>query len=336
MGIYVRQKLLASLGLDPSAPLEPSAEPASVDVEEVVSQLRRLHSDLKTFVAESISLYGIDPSLVSDMVQGDDVMENFGLPETSHELQSDDLEQIAERAFAISPRLGAIDQSSESSADSSRRTPETVNPTAPQERRPEQFNKHDLHRRDSQKTPFLPANLGPAPQAPSAHDSPLLEEDPLDKLLPKSTPRSAATDDDVDADDEPIVAAPIVREDLFDVPLSIAERKRQLAKPAADVVRAADQQWRFNSDEQSASAVTPAATPDPVPAAEAVVPAEEPQPIVSDDQTQPVNSAQAEPEVSPPIAPQNANEDENLKPNTDSGRTYPSFSGSPPPKRRQV
>lgn len=174
MGMFVRQRLLAALGIEG----EPERQGGTVDLQPAVSELKRLHSELRGFVAESLAMYlddsisspgqevtgdpdlmfgagnpevrtlpGIDPAVESvedthDLAEQEsaeplfetspaddsDYDEPFGSdddellppPAVANEAQSrtlgtvasiqnDELENLAERTFAISPRLGAIE-----------------------------------------------------------------------------------------------------------------------------------------------------------------------------------------------------------------------------------
>lgn len=78
MGMFVRQKLLSALGIDGQAPASPST-----DIEPVIGELKRLHTELKEFVAESLAMYSsefgtiqiqIDPGFDPSEAPGADVM----------------------------------------------------------------------------------------------------------------------------------------------------------------------------------------------------------------------------------------------------------------------
>lgn len=133
MGIFVRQKLLAALGIENTA-LPPAHAAAGPDMQLIAGELKRLHAELKTFVAESLSQAYVteQPEAPYQAVAGEQ-----GLPAQYDEEQAappadaphafpsvaecsaeeprvfaeaqDKLEQFARRAFAISPRLGAIE-----------------------------------------------------------------------------------------------------------------------------------------------------------------------------------------------------------------------------------
>lgn len=105
MGMFVRQKLLAALGIEGSlAPLssgESSLSPQAVN--QILTELHRLHGELKGFVAESVSHYSIEP-----------LTERAGVSSATSGaggagVIADDFEELAGRTFAISPRLGSIE-----------------------------------------------------------------------------------------------------------------------------------------------------------------------------------------------------------------------------------
>lgn len=111
MGIFVRQRLLAALGIEGNLDAVAGAE--SVDLAPLSAELKRLHSELKTFVVESLSMYSvdaIDPSQFDEAVVERPIPpEPLGiLVSEPHQPPDDYLEHTAEKTFAISPRLGAL------------------------------------------------------------------------------------------------------------------------------------------------------------------------------------------------------------------------------------
>jgi hypothetical protein len=113
MGMFVRQQLLAALGIEGAVRNAAAADHAVADLVPVAGELKRLHSELKTFVAESLSMYVME--VVSNvesgqMSQADEQSVNQRVSMDSPVMaESEDfLEQTAEKTFAISPRLGAI------------------------------------------------------------------------------------------------------------------------------------------------------------------------------------------------------------------------------------
>ncbi len=66
MGMFVRQKLLAALGIEG----ELENEGRNVDLQPTISELKRLHSELRGFVAESLAMYMSDYH-IGESVVGD-------------------------------------------------------------------------------------------------------------------------------------------------------------------------------------------------------------------------------------------------------------------------
>ncbi len=108
MGMFVRQKLLAALGIEgslaPSSGGDSALSPQAVN--QILTELHRLHGELRGFVAESVSHYSIEPLSERSAAQSgsgtDSAADNAGVI-------ADDFEDLAGRTFAISPRLGAIE-----------------------------------------------------------------------------------------------------------------------------------------------------------------------------------------------------------------------------------
>ncbi len=145
MGMFVRQRLLSALGIE-GAPLVAAQQSVGPNVKRLTGELTRLHSQLKEFVAESLAPTYVtelptpvyptapdEPEIPSpgqglpgpgydideyEEPQFEDEEEPFvaqsppkpvsGEPRIFMESE-DKLEQFARRAFAISPRLGAIE-----------------------------------------------------------------------------------------------------------------------------------------------------------------------------------------------------------------------------------
>ncbi len=146
MGMFVRQQLLAALGIEGSSTKARAA--AGADTRRIAGALRRLHGELKVFVAESLAnTYIGQPETAAETAAeppggqaadqapsvgeglpavGEDTF-GFGLlgepglpgePEQSPVEEAlvrfdharDELESIAQRAFAISPRLGSMEE----------------------------------------------------------------------------------------------------------------------------------------------------------------------------------------------------------------------------------
>jgi len=138
IGMYVRQKLLSTLGLADASKPKDGQQLDSSELKLLTAELRRLHRELQIFLADStptISPESIPPfpravaenflaegaPLLPESEPTDDaITPSLGhLPYTTpmpppDEIHSfaevDELENLADRAFAISPRLGALDE----------------------------------------------------------------------------------------------------------------------------------------------------------------------------------------------------------------------------------
>ncbi len=128
MGMFVRQRLLSALGIDGQPPAAEKQASSGPDVKKISGDLRRLHGELKVFVAESlanayighagdhnqmITIEASEVGLVSGFMPAPDPAEQISLADLDEtmavfEQARDELEQMAQRAFAISPRLGPI------------------------------------------------------------------------------------------------------------------------------------------------------------------------------------------------------------------------------------
>ncbi|MBY0552861.1 MAG: hypothetical protein K2W95_36595 [Candidatus Obscuribacterales bacterium] len=209
MGMFVRQRLLAALGIEGEIEREGRGR---VDLQPAVSELRRLHSELRGFVAESLAMY-LDSDVSDTTAVGSDPDPMFAARSPNHEqppatngvndqayaqdeaassdvdsiavvsdsptevtvepvIRDDELEKLADRTFAISPRLGAIE------------------PVAPA----------PVFR------PIVPATISGASL-----------RDPLGELLEGAD----LPDDEANFIDE---------EESFTIPLAIQERRRQIAE----------------------------------------------------------------------------------------------------------
>lgn len=105
MGMFVRQKLLAALGIEGNlTPTTAGQQPLSPQaVNQILMELHRLHGELRGFVADSVAPYSIEPPVDKSAA----ATLGAPLPETSP--ISDDFEELAGRTFAISPRLGELE-----------------------------------------------------------------------------------------------------------------------------------------------------------------------------------------------------------------------------------
>ena len=255
MGIFVRQKLLAALGIEGS--LQVDQQQSKADLEPVVGQMKRLHSELKMFVAESLSIYNQEFDVSVVMETPADIEQNIPLDSTG---TGDELERVAERTFAISPRLGAIAPADEELV----RLRESVPPGLLNHKTNELYGRHELHRRDTHRylhqraasevldTPFsnvdatfdleprfvsTPADSGGEPTVSGL--DPYYDEDsspkppvrdPLDQLLPEAGSAKSNKSRRAIAEQNEMAEESLDDDDLFDVPPSIAERRRQLAE----------------------------------------------------------------------------------------------------------
>lgn len=337
MGVFVRQRLLAALGIEGAAAADPNA--SNVDVEAILGDLKRVHSELKSFVAESLSPYSPDAFGQTEFAEtdlqqlnlfaDDEAVSNaVASIEAAHD---DELERVAERAFAISPRLGTIGHA--------HRIAKTIDDGKTHEllSRHEIHSRRDMHRyhhphasSDTMDVPFVqetPAEPGsmPTPAQPTNVDDPLAKLLTGDELNRKTVkPRVEADYDD----------------DTFDVPLSIAERRRQMAAEHHDPepiqlneVQPAQVDYDFptNIDHDLSTQV-------------AIQPAQAVQSSISVQPNGVSDDAIDENGVETDSTYSQASEDgsttsssSGMEPQNELGRPlgYPPLSGSPPPKRRQ-
>ncbi|HEY9774759.1 MAG TPA: hypothetical protein V6C81_13440 [Planktothrix sp.] len=143
VSVFVRQRLLSSLGLDGQEAVTDTT--SAPDWQHIAGQLRRLHRELQVFIAESMANNQLadeaeppkfivpeenfvskgGPILVEynpahqryvEQRQALNLQQptNTGAAATPTkvpplDVSSDEMEQLADRAFAISPRLGAIE-----------------------------------------------------------------------------------------------------------------------------------------------------------------------------------------------------------------------------------
>lgn len=105
MGMFVRQKLLASLGIEgnltPTAAGQQQLSPQAVN--QILMELHRLHGELRGFVADSVAPYSIEPPADKNTAT------TAGEPAAETSAINDDFEELAGRTFAISPRLGPLE-----------------------------------------------------------------------------------------------------------------------------------------------------------------------------------------------------------------------------------
>lgn len=101
MGIFVRQKLLAALGIEGTLETTTMTRRAP-ELDNAVADLRRVHRELKEFVAESLSRFGDSTGEPEGEIKAQ-------RPENTPPEPGDEIEDMARSTFAISPRLGVIE-----------------------------------------------------------------------------------------------------------------------------------------------------------------------------------------------------------------------------------
>lgn len=265
VGLFIRQRLLSALGLDGHDAPEPDR--GGPDWQRISGQLRRLHRELQVFIAESVSSETSNPNdqpLIMPeenfLTEGAPVMPSYNydyqpnraaasqppMPAApvksvpAFDAKSDEMEKLAERAFAISPRLGALesidtrakdlqdplkdllgeplasdaedddDQDEELAAeDETAGIQETAEDQADPEETSEASDQFEDDDDDLQST------APPSQQAAAAADFPDMTTQPLaaDQEDEQRPQRSSATNDEIDtqADDE---ARPEDRKDM--------------------------------------------------------------------------------------------------------------------------
>lgn len=113
MGIFVRQKLLRTLGIEGNADAVPD-QAGTPQLEPLITELKRLHMELKSFAVESLSWQLPVPAIVENNYGESPDAEPIISPSLPDEasiqsIVTDDLEMLADRTFAISPRLGSLE-----------------------------------------------------------------------------------------------------------------------------------------------------------------------------------------------------------------------------------
>lgn len=206
MGMFVRQQLLAALGIE--GDMEAAAR---VDLEPALQDLRRLHAELKGFVAESLASFGTDFVQDGTAAAGASSADSGELMAALAPLLDDELEKTALQTFAISPRLGAVEK------------PEEVHKTEAQpaaERSPVNEAVNDKAANESEfnfKTPWT---------MPARHNYDFYGVLASQDEEPKRDPLSELLGDEAGADQS--AASHSEDDDSFDVPLSILARRQQL------------------------------------------------------------------------------------------------------------
>jgi hypothetical protein len=297
MGAFVRQQLLATLGLEGAPSSGGGAQPAGSNAEvlEAVSQIKRLHSELKTFVAESLAMYSMEPQETSAAAPEPEQPEPDESPSVATDPvaapEAEELEVLAENTFAISPRLGAIKPPEPLQQATGRQAsmPGTDEPGD----RGSLFARHEVRRREHRYVhPHAASEVLDVPFRPAAAPGNHQVADPLERLLPADEPFKAISADDQKEEED---------EEEF-VPLSISERRRQLA--SQELAREMDDQLESGAVQDSSGNEA------------------------EDEPGEP--EARASTESGQPAV------DPNLKPNTGNSSVRPPLSGSPPPKRPRV
>jgi hypothetical protein len=241
------------------------------------------------------------------------------------EAMPDDLERIADKAFAISPRLGAV---GESTAEAEKTAPPKNQSTHELLSRHEVHYRRDVHRfnhphaaSEFMDVPFNEANSGPSTYVDHSAPAPSSVADPLAKLLSgdELTSRPVKPRLQLEPDDD----------ETFDVPLSIAERTRagmisnELPAPIMEAPHPALQP------------TSPADLPQYV----------EPQTAPADSSSYDAPAGEPEKDVAPENPPAQSAETSTVSASATASPDpnpltqplgYPPLSGSPPPKRRQL
>jgi hypothetical protein len=293
MGMFVRQHLLAALGI------EGVQETASaLDLEPALTDLKRLHGELKGFVAESLASFGTDflaesnPPFDSD--QAPDALMAALAP-----LLDDDMEKTAEQTFAISPRLGAME--SENTADVAEKitVQEEIKATV-------QENPNTVAEFSFTAPVLMPKGNKYNFFNALAPESDEQKRDPLSELL---------------GDEENSEQGQMHQEDddSFDVPLSILARRQQL-----------------QAQKKAIEASSGMSTPQPREKPAASVPPAKPLSQNSDLQVpgRPSSSESVSQAASAPAAQPTPAQKPVIRP-LDNPEEDPPLSGGPPPKKRQ-
>lgn len=234
MGMFVRQQLLEALGIDTSG----SNKGLQRDLEPVKADLKRIHSELREFVAEALATYSNEFSLENEV---DAVSVEFqeGLPfevedpgpgleeaeQNEGNFPDRELEESAASTFAISPRLGVVEQDLEQ---------EESLAGEESQREAELAGEQDRHesmladKAEPQPEFLLPRAPAKTPWIfPNENEAALKEKrDPLSDLLEAQELTSVEEGSRGSGADD---------EDSFDVPLSILARRRQMQAQIAAV-----------------------------------------------------------------------------------------------------
>jgi hypothetical protein len=327
MGIFVRQKLLAALGIEGAPGADAASGPQPENIEAAVSQVRRLHGELKMFVAESLSMYSLDAMGEQITIA---ISSDAAAIDEAASTANDALENVADRTFAISPRLGSIGAAAAPGETPSRAPQDTAAKTQPEM----PAGRHDGTRQNQHRSTHV------APKQNAGQTNPPAISDPLDKLLPgehEFKPAFQAEPRSIEAVDDAMI------------PLSLAERARQTAwqndPQATAAAAAADSASRnpmfyFEDDEIAAAIAAEAQTRDALESMSTPTQPVEVEPqidaITTYDAPTELDDIEGTPPADTNVQPNPAVEPPKNKPRAQRSLDYPSLSGSPPPKRRQL
>lgn len=300
MGMFVRQQLLAALGIEGTMESAPQ-----IDLEPALADLRRLHGELKGFVAESLASFKTDMLVDTASAEGNPAADD--LMAALAPLLDDELEKTAQQTFAISPRLGAMELDAVAEHESIR----AVSDEKPEpEEQEQQAQAEPIVKQGSEfsfKTPWMmPAkNNYNFFNAISTQEDNEAKPDPLSELL---------------GDDAGLEAqAHQSDEDSFDVPLSILARRQQLEAQKRAIEFSSGQNPNSTSPEKPAASVPPAK---PLSQNSESLSQNRPKTPESTAQPAPAQGSQPSTEANPLLRP------------LDNPEEDPPFSGGPPPKRQ--
>lgn len=199
MGIFVRQTLLSALEIEGKAKLAEAQSPA--EKRAVANEIRRIHGQLRVFVNESLSSFSselvdseITSSELEDLVKLDNSLKK-------DETFEDEIEAVANRTFAISPRLGSLGEDSLS----------------------ERFSLTDV----SYEAEANGVEIADGDVDLDEVEDEIAGRDPLQELLNDIDESSLIAGDPLEKPDFP---QQTVEDPDYDVPLALVERRKQLAK----------------------------------------------------------------------------------------------------------
>jgi hypothetical protein len=244
MGMFVRQKLLAVLGIEG----ELEQEGHTADLQPTVAELKRLHAELRGFVAESLAMYLSEDHVGQPVANDPDLFfsahnpfstneEEINSPDasdpiaedSSYDMQEELAEEQATDAEDVT-HLPAEDDPIDDGDPADQTNDDLAAPVQPvaekEEKEPSApVQPDDYLEKLADRTFAISPRLGaiepppvkPEPQ-PSVPPRPL--RDPLSELLEGS---------EMLAEEETEMVAMEEEEEAFAIPLSIQERRRQIA-----------------------------------------------------------------------------------------------------------